>query len=119
MNRRNFIKSSTLFSSVLILNSCKSVSRFDRQLESTSTAKELAADIVIIGAGLGGCATAMAACRNGLRVILTEETDWIGGQLSQQGVPPDEHQWIETNGRRFLIVISEIVFAPITREIIL
>jgi hypothetical protein len=29
---------------------------------------------------------------------MTEETDWIGGQLSQQGVPPDEHQWIETHG---------------------
>ena len=29
---------------------------------------------------------------------MTEETDWIGGQLSQQGVPPDEHRWIETHG---------------------
>src|SRR5690606_2436773 len=34
----------------------------------------------------------------GLTVILTEETDWIGGQITQQGVPPDEHQWIETHG---------------------
>lgn len=119
MNRRNFIKSGSLFSSVMILNSCKSVSGFGQPLKNISVPKELAADIVIIGGGLGGCAAAMAACRNGLRAILTEETDWIGGQLSQQGVPPDEHQWIETNGRRFLIVISEIVFAPITREIIL
>ena len=38
------------------------------------------------------------ACAHGRRVILTEETDWIGGQLTQQGVPPDEHQWIETHG---------------------
>ena len=29
---------------------------------------------------------------------MTEETDWIGGQMTQQGVPPDEHQWIETHG---------------------
>jgi hypothetical protein len=29
---------------------------------------------------------------------MTEETDWIGGQISQQGVPPDEHRWIETHG---------------------
>ena len=47
---------------------------------------------------MGGCATALAACRNGLKVIMTEETDWIGGQVSQQGVPPDEHAWIETHG---------------------
>ena len=56
------------------------------------------ADVIIAGGGLGGCAAAIAACRNGLKVIMTEETDWIGGQVSQQGVPPDEHQWIETHG---------------------
>jgi hypothetical protein len=59
---------------------------------------EMKADAVIAGGGLGGCAAALAALRNGLSVILTEETDWIGGQLTQQGVPPDEHQWIETHG---------------------
>jgi hypothetical protein len=59
---------------------------------------ELNADVVIAGGGLGGCAAALAALRNGLNVILTEETDWIGGQLTSQGVPPDEHQWIETHG---------------------
>jgi hypothetical protein len=59
---------------------------------------ELAADVVIIGGGLGGCAAALAAARNGLRVIMTEETDWIGGQLTSQAVPPDENPWIETHG---------------------
>jgi hypothetical protein len=56
------------------------------------------ADVVIAGAGLGGCAAALAALAAGRRVVLTEETDWIGGQLTQQGVPPDEHQWIESHG---------------------
>ncbi|HEX8532363.1 MAG TPA: FAD-dependent oxidoreductase [Cytophagales bacterium] len=59
---------------------------------------DLAADLVVAGGGLGGFAAALAGLRNGLRVILTEETDWIGGQITQQGVPPDEHQWIETHG---------------------
>jgi NADPH-dependent 2,4-dienoyl-CoA reductase/sulfur reductase-like enzyme len=58
----------------------------------------LRADLVIAGGGLGGCAAAHAALRNGLTVIMTEETDWIGGQLTQQGVPPDEHKWIEKYG---------------------
>ncbi|MFT5470395.1 MAG: hypothetical protein ACI8UO_005523 [Verrucomicrobiales bacterium] len=61
-------------------------------------ANEQVADVVIIGGGLGGCAAAIAALRNGLKVILTEPTDWIGGQLTSQGVPPDEHTWIETAG---------------------
>lgn len=55
-------------------------------------------DVAIIGAGVGGCAAALAACRNGLRVVMTEETDWIGGQLTSQAVPPDEHPWIEAFG---------------------
>ncbi|HEV2208015.1 MAG TPA: FAD-dependent oxidoreductase [Verrucomicrobiae bacterium] len=59
---------------------------------------ELSADLVIIGGGLGGCAAALAAARHGLRVILTEETDWIGGQLTAQAIPPDENPWIETFG---------------------
>ena len=60
--------------------------------------REARADVVIVGGGVGGCAAALAAARGGLRVILTEETDWIGGQLTQQGVPPDEHPWIEQFG---------------------
>jgi len=63
-----------------------------------SSGKELRADVVIIGGSLGGCAAALAALRNGLKVIMTEETDWIGGQLTSQSVPPDEHRWIETHG---------------------
>src|SRR5690625_4811226 len=55
-------------------------------------------DLIIIGGGLGGCAAALSACENGLNVLLTEETDWIGGQLTSQGVPPDEHPWIEKFG---------------------
>ena len=46
--------------------------------------REFRADLVIAGAGLGGCAATLAALRNGLKVILTEETDWIGGQLTAQ-----------------------------------
>jgi hypothetical protein len=61
-------------------------------------ARELRADVVVIGGGLGGCAAALAAARQGLRVIMTEETDWIGGQLTSQAVPPDENPWIETFG---------------------
>ncbi|MCC7452171.1 MAG: FAD-dependent oxidoreductase [Anaerolineae bacterium] len=59
------------------------------------TNRELSTDIVIVGAGLGGVAGALAALRLGRRVVLTEETDWIGGQLTAQGVPPDENPWID------------------------
>jgi len=63
-----------------------------------AAARELRCDIAVIGGGTGGCAAALAAVRNGLRVVMTEETDWIGGQLTSQAVPPDEHPWIENFG---------------------
>lgn len=66
--------------------------------ESGNRPKELKADVAIIGGGVGGCAAAIAIARNGGRVLLTEETDWIGGQLTSQAVPPDEHRYIEHCG---------------------
>ena len=59
---------------------------------------ERATDILIVGGGTGGVAAALAALRMGQNVILTEETDWVGGQLTAQAVPPDEHPWIEQTG---------------------
>ncbi|HPZ99423.1 MAG TPA: FAD-dependent oxidoreductase [Phycisphaerae bacterium] len=57
------------------------------------------ADIVILGGSLGGVAAALAACDEGRTVILTEETDWLGGQATSQGVSAlDENRWIETTG---------------------
>jgi len=60
--------------------------------------KERQTDILVVGGGVGGVGAALAALSLGKRVILTEETDWIGGQLTAQAVPPDEHPWIETTG---------------------
>jgi hypothetical protein len=60
--------------------------------------QELECDVLIVGGGTGGCAAALAACSMGYRVVMTEETDWIGGQLTAQAVPPDEHPWVEQFG---------------------
>jgi FAD dependent oxidoreductase len=59
---------------------------------------EIRADIAVIGGGLGGVAAALAATRAGRNVVLTEDSDWLGGQLTSQAVPPDEHPWIEQFG---------------------
>ncbi len=58
--------------------------------------QEFITDVLIIGGGTGGYAAALSALRMGKKVILTEETDWIGGQLTAQGVPPDENPWIDS-----------------------
>jgi FAD-dependent oxidoreductase family protein len=60
------------------------------------TAMQLATDIVVVGGGLGGVCAALTAARLARKVVLIEELDWLGGQLTAQGVPLDEHPWAET-----------------------
>src|SRR3954451_9199305 len=55
-------------------------------------------DVLVAGGGLGCVAAAVAAADRGARVVLTEQTDWLGGQLTAQAVPVDEHPWIEELG---------------------
>jgi hypothetical protein len=100
MNRRNFIESlsvgsgavaaASLFPTIVTAGTTKPFSR--------KNTREMKADVVVAGGGLGGFAAALAALRNGLKVVLTEETDWIGGQITSQGVPPDEHWAVESYG---------------------
>jgi hypothetical protein len=84
INRRNF-----LFGSAAML----AASRF-----SFATQSEFDCDIFIGGGGTGGVAAALAALYRGMRVVMTEPTDWVGGQFTAQAVPPDEHPYIESFG---------------------
>jgi hypothetical protein len=91
MRRRRFLEAAALSAPGVAAGSWL-------QAQAAGRAEERGADLVVVGGGVGGCAAALAACRAGLRVILTEPTDWIGGQLTSQAVPPDEHPWIESFG---------------------
>ncbi|WP_373512990.1 FAD-dependent oxidoreductase [Persicitalea sp.] len=121
MKRRNFIELVSASGGIITAGSLFVPTTATAQ--AVPAGKELRADVVIAGGGLGGIAAALASLRNGLTVIMTEETDWVGGQLSQQGVPPDEHQWIETHGapqsyRDFRTDIREYYkrYYPLTAE---
>lgn len=100
MKRRNFLETLAVSGGLFAVAPLSSLSAQAevKQIRKPDGTEQLEADVVVAGGGLGGFAAAMAALRNGQSVIMTEETDWIGGQLSQQGVPPDEHPWIETTG---------------------
>lgn len=69
----------------------------DPDTSTISTPSSRSADLVVIGGGLGGVAAALTAARLGQRVILTEVDPWLGGQLTVQGVPPDEAKWVESH----------------------
>src|SRR5215467_8184893 len=64
-----------------------------------SSARAESCEVLIAGGGTGGVSAALAAARRGRRVVLLEETDWLGGQLTSQGVSAlDEHEHIESFG---------------------
>ena len=58
---------------------------------------ELRTEILVVGGGLGGIAAALGRPA-GRQVVMSEEFGWIGGQLTSQAVPPDEHSWVEQFG---------------------
>lgn len=56
-------------------------------------------DVLVIGGGLGGVAASLRALEAGYSVCLTEQTDWLGGQATSQGVAAlDEPHVIEQAG---------------------
>lgn len=62
------------------------------------TDQQLRTGVLVVGGGTGGVAAALAAARRGAHVVLTTDVPWLGGQLTSQAVPPDEHPWVETMG---------------------
>ena len=68
-------------------------------VDAGAPAETVECDILVVGGGMGGVAGAWAAARRGHRVCLLEETDWLGGQMTAQGISAlDEHLHIERFG---------------------
>lgn len=70
-----------------------------RSVTVPANPREYSCDILVAGAGAGGFAAALAAAELNHTVCLTEETNWIGGQITAGGVPAlDENRFIEFSG---------------------
>lgn len=98
LSRRTFLKSAAALSAAAAVPTTL-VRAADATAGGAHRGREMSTDVLIIGGSLGGVAAALAAGRMGRNVILTEETDWIGGQATTQGIPLDEHPWSERYGR--------------------
>lgn len=53
--------------------------------QSSASASLVSCDVLVVGGGLAGVATAYESLYAGRTVCLTELTDWVGGQVSSQG----------------------------------
>ena len=100
ISRRRFLQGlATASAAAALPPALQASATTSRTAPARRVAREMTAEVVIIGASLGGVAAALAAARMGCSVILTEETRWIGGQATTQGIPLDEHPWSERYGR--------------------
>src|SRR3569623_2407077 len=99
ISRRTFLGSGAAAASLAAMPSAIHAQSTAATSPQKQRAKELHCDVLVIGGSFGGIAAALSAARMGKRVIVTEETAWIGGQATTQGVPLDEHPWIEEYGR--------------------
>ena len=60
---------------------------------------DIEGDVLVIGGSLGEVAAAYRAGAMGVNVHLLAETEWLGGQMTSQGVScPDERDGIEQGG---------------------
>ncbi len=62
------------------------------------TPQSIHTDVFVAGGSIGGCLAAKTLAEAGHTVLLSEATRWIGGQLTNQAVPLDEHPFIESFG---------------------
>jgi FAD dependent oxidoreductase len=68
-------------------------------LSPPAAGQGVSCDVLVVGAGTGGVAAALAAAEGGHSVCLTEESNWVGGQMTAQGVAAlDENKYIESGG---------------------
>ena len=51
-------------------------------LAAALSCKPLTYDVVVVGGGAGGTTAAIEAARGGARVLVLEETPWLGGMLT-------------------------------------
>lgn len=56
-------------------------------------------EVLVCGGGLAGLAATLALCEAGRTAVLSEETDWLGGQITAQGMSAlDEPTLVERCG---------------------
>lgn len=72
-------------------------------------------NLIVVGGGFTGCAAAISAAREGLKVLLIEKGNAMGGAAAQCMVMPYMPYWTMVNGEKFFL--SSGVFEEINERL--
>lgn len=124
-NRRNFIKTIGLGSGAVLMNPLaglgaeeiqKEIATIDRR-DEVYARRKIETDILIAGGGLSGVCAALAAARNGAKVVLLQDRSRLGGNASSEirmhivGASQLKQVWRET-GILEELMLTESVTNP-------
>ena len=73
-------------------------------VDKVAVDKTVDCELLIVGGGLSGTATAYESLLAGRTVCMTELTDWVGGQISSQGTSALD----EAKKQRSLLFYAEV-----------
>ena len=75
--------------------------------------------VVVVGGGLTGCAAAIAAARQGMTVLLLEQSGFLGGALGNSLVNPFMVYWthVEGQGEKRKLQLSTGIFTEICESL--
>jgi FAD dependent oxidoreductase len=71
---------------VIVYGASQSIASLAPKAIAATPVNSVACDFLIVGGGFSGAATAYEALLAGKTVCMTDITDWVGGQVSSQGV---------------------------------
>jgi len=89
-NRRNFLKAMGVGSGALLLNPAFAFEVKDVKLEAVKkdenvyVRRKIETEVLIVGGGLAGVCAALAAARNGAKVVLVQDRSRLGGNASSE-----------------------------------
>ena len=129
-NRRTFLKNMGLCSGVLLANQIGSLKGKDsdmQEIENNSevyVTRKIDTDILIAGGGMSGVCAALAAARNGLKVVLIQNRSRLGGNASSEirmhicGATALNQVWRETGILEELMLTESVTNPQITYEML-